>query len=552
MKALILVVWILNLTCCYGGQGSTACFEAVHIALVIWNMVSDILVLLELYAKQDNYDTFIDEISDSSSGYSLSFCYPTLFPVEWFQASELPSLGCFCEEIDLHCVNNSITLDTSNVTNGGSINYTTDVLNDTYHFVADAVNDETTCSSNIWAISDSFRQYFSINNWQCQYCNCSNSNYAIYDKNYSLAIRKLEYEYIMMKSEIDTTYCNPHKMLKLNKKTWNLDDLLVAAWIFVIIGIIASLSGSGIRCLRIHDDWELLELHGVYVDQDLPEFFSLRRGQTNKQEMEESNKEIEEINKLEKKNSQLQKDVEKQVEKDKAILNRYHAAFRIAKAKSVAQIIVTLLQDIPHTIIALYLLVFLYSDDGYYCVKSFVDDADDDIAIGTGFALTKTVIDESDSVLVALARNWQILFSFAASICIIFFNALFSAYTFSIEMDHKDRHDGIKKNRNERLISFCKSFMVYGTACVVTIMLWTPTMGVLYFYVAPAFDKSWTMALVMFIIGCTCWGIVFIMMICFGCMQVRGSKRRHHPTFNYSYYGRGYYRSDLDDWEGGH
>lgn len=532
-KKLVLVVLSLNLTCCAGGRGSIACTEGVHVGLVIWNMISDILILVELYSKQKSYNTYIDEISSYSLGYSLSFCYPTAHPVDWFHPSIISSIGCSCDSVDFRCVNNSITLVTDDSNNNfnyyiNESNYISTIgttTNDSYHLVKNAISVETDCDTDIWGISDSYRQYFSIIEWQCQYCNCSNSNYTIYDADKSLAVIKLEYEYQMMKSKIGATFCHPSEILKLGKNSWNIDDLIVAAWVFVILGSITSLAGACFRIGAICGFWDDLAPHGeVTTNAETSKELLL---QEYRDEHASEATLFDAIHSLvftgfsdldpfhnaakDKELQELRNEKNKGERKERKMNAAFDAILTIIGVKSGVQFIVTLIQDIPHTIIALYLLVFLYSDNGYYCLKSFINNTDDYI----GIKLQKAIIDESDSLLVALARNWQVLFSFLASIVTILFNAFFSAYIVSTEKASIKRHHGTDESMKQ---SIWGTFLLYLTAGVATLMLWTPTMGVLYFYVANAFDKTWTPALILFIIGCICWGILmarmFVYCIC--------------------------------------
>ena len=75
--------------------------------------------------------------------------------------------------------------------------------------------------------------------------------------------------------------------------------------------------------------------------------------------------------------------------------------------------IANLFHDVPHQIILLGYVRFLYSDYGYVCFNEFIDYP----------MLYKTTFNSNEDVLVILARNWKVLNSTIAWVSLVVFNA---------------------------------------------------------------------------------------------------------------------------------
>ena len=154
----------------------------------------------------------------------------------------------------------------------------------------------------------------------------------------------------------------------------------------------------------------------------------------------------------------------------------------------------SLFEDVPQTIVAMYYLQFLYVDDGYRCFQQFAEYP----------ALYQMSIDPQQSIPVILLENPSIAFAVAMSMIMIVVGGIHAGFNVV---------QGTMKQMKS--MSDDVGYQVVAVSIVVVIILlyvfslMMPIAAVAKFGIAPHFNKEWTAALVVFIIGCISWGIMF-------------------------------------------
>eukprot|EP01084_Bolivina_argentea_P300056 517277_1 len=267
----------------------------------------------------------------------------------------------------------------------------------------------------------------------------------LYSHSTSIALLKTDTEYAALYDD-NITYCNPYKLLEDNYND-NLNTIVIVCWTFVIVGGI-------IQCLAVCGRALLTY---IFIDG------------------------------------------EKDHAEDVAFFHfiRFGVGF-----------FVSLLEDVPQTIVAMYYLQFLYVDNGYFCMQSFSEYP----------RLKKMSIDPQESISVILLENPSIAFAVVSSIVMIAFNGIKSGFKIqsNIRKEMKD-DDG---NMKYQVLSVC---IIGFITLLYVLSLLMPIAAVAYYDIAPHFHKTWTPAFVTFVAGCVAWGIMCCAACVGGCIVVCGN-----------------------------
>ena len=424
--------------------------ELFHIALIAWNMASDIILYLEMKTLHSQFNEYSSVINSAPNGYRFEFCYPSGFTPEWFDIVNVTMLmdtyQCECENISAKCNDNgNVIIGTSHRHNSwDEINFNATMFDDSN--VYEYIHKYVSCDTNIWASNDDYYQILTIVNWDCTNCNCENSSMTEFNSD-SLIMQQLFYQYdsFVSTSNGKMEYCDSYSMVSManNNEIKSIEQVCLA---FIVIGYFVAWIGVGMRVVAIRKA----------AREYLPE------------------------------GSEDTKDED------------FVAVTTCLKM--CIQFFVSPFLDIPQTIIALYYVKYLYTDKGFYCFENFVHE------LPSQRRVQQTKINGYDSLIVIIAKNWKILMSLAASISMVAFNGVYSGYLL-IKSRAKNVFAHMQGwNNRVKIVEFLVELLIF--VCVYIVLLWTPTMGVLYHVIAPAFYKTWEVANVLFIIGCVCWGIL--------------------------------------------
>ena len=159
---------------------------------------------------------------------------------------------------------------------------------------------------------------------------------------------------------------------------------------------------------------------------------------------------------------------------------------------------VSLLEDVPQTIVVMYYLGFLYADNGYYCHEAFTESP----------SLQKMFINPQDDILTILFDNPSIAFATAASMAMVIFKGIMVAFTLLKEFRRE-----LKKEDSDCAGDGCFAisvvvFIVIVIGICYALMLLMPMAAVSYYDIAPSFNKTWEAAFIIFVAGCVSWGLM--------------------------------------------
>eukprot|EP01084_Bolivina_argentea_P150509 262847_1 len=296
------------------------------------------------------------------------------------------------------------------------------------------------CKPHLWALESKFQTTFAFTNWTCNQCECIGNEY---DKTNSIPLLKSVYEYESLNSQ-KIQYCNPNKLLtdEYNDK---LNKILIACWTFLFTGSLA-------QCIAICCRWFALQII-----------------------LTESNHDDDE-------------DVIHVKLKDSV-----EYSFLWDAAKFVVGFMVSLLEDVPQTIVAMYYLEFLYADNGYYCHESFVESP----------ALQRMSLNPQNSITVILVENINIAFAVATSVIMIVFTGIRNGFNLQDSM-RKKYYIG-----NDKVLISIGVIIILCGSIIYVLSLLMPIAAVAFFSIAPSFHKEWIPAFVVFVCGCVSWGIIF-------------------------------------------
>ena len=417
--------------------------------MAIVDFVSDVELLRDIQDTRDNYDQSQEYLASVAARdeYEFGFCHPTMLQPTWYD--EL-YFECDCVGVNVACENGTRVVEqVSNVT---ADNITAD-----YAFVDQLVS-SVSCQPYLWAQGYDYAASYTFDDWSCSYCQCPGN---LYNTSTSFPRRMADDEYTALYDQ-QPKYCDPDKMLDA-PATYNdyLDDMIIACYFFVVVGALSQCFAMCIMSCMIKD-WSDHDATGLTPSEKLD------------------------------------------FDKANMALNFFVKHANILYVQSVHDWIVcfalllgqvSLFEDMPQTIVAMYYLQFLYVDDGYSCYQQFADYP----------AVYQMSIDPQQSLLVTFAENPKIAFAVGMSVLMIVYGGL--------SMGFKVIMGTLKVNAksDDKVQAVC---MVILATFMYVFTLLTPIAAVAKFGIAPQFGKEWTFALAVFIIGIIPFGLI----CCGGCI----------------------------------
>eukprot|EP01084_Bolivina_argentea_P096240 173011_1 len=350
-------------------------------------------------------------------------------------------------------------------------------------FINDTIpSNDISCETEILCKDQSCQQILYINKWTCVQCECNSTDISIYSPK-SLPVKRLYYEYnVMTDLGSGYEYCDPYSIINSKLKGENhLESLIKTSIAFLVVGCIIWLISIILRLGLLFNDSMVDNLN---------------------------------------KHVQYMKGTKKDM-KEYDHTNEHEAKMFLFLGRMLIGFIANLFHDVPHQIILLGYVRFLYSDYGYVCFNEFL----------TYPMLYGTTFNSNEDLLVILAKNWKILNSTIAWISLVVFNAGWCTYQVFNEFQSATRAGAetlLKDAQTQD--STAKSF---GLVCCFYFILfilfifyifshWTWPAFVAYYYIAPALHKTWTVSIVIFWSGIWTWGIIGLVLIVliFYCLYV--------------------------------
>eukprot|EP01084_Bolivina_argentea_P310203 536734_1 len=436
--------------------------EIIHILLVTLNVISDSYVLWNMYDYKEKFETSQSIGQSAPNFYNYSFCYPTIYPPQWFIESNTTMVNCSCSSIHIHC-------------------------NNTNDDDGDVLHNDMNCENQYWAVGTEYQQIFTIDDWQCQTCECDGSKYEIEE---SLPIQKILFEYNILTITEQHSYCTPQSMVN---HVWsedmpnNLLQLIICSWVFVCLGCMCQCGCIGVRIWYINDeglDWYNIDDKREYKARDVSKLESVNTDNI----PEIKHKDVKEY-------FEIGKAISVETTRKGSVLENQ---ISLNGLRLILQFITSIFHDIPHTIIGIYYVTWEYSDYGSQCFTLFIHDEYP--------KLTKAQLDPNDSFAVIVAKN-VVLWSYVASFAVILFNAYVNAYQMFNAFNTKNAvsTDYWKAQDNRWYIVY---FLIFLNSFAYVFAIWCPTFGVIYFSIAATFYKTWNGMFGMFIFGCVSWVIM--------------------------------------------
>eukprot|EP01084_Bolivina_argentea_P310428 537181_1 len=424
-------------------SGCNMFLEIMHLILVAWNIYTDCRLLVEMKSTSNTYDEYVQHISSSPKSYEYTFCYPENYIPTWYSDIYNETLSqCDCFDTTFYC-------------NESNINESATIPSD------------ISCEAEIFGLQQQCQQVITINNWECQDCICDTM--SVYSEQ-SLPVQRLYYEYNTLLNDIGYEYCDPYAIVdgKLNAEN-HLEDLIICSITFLVVGIIA---WCGSTCCRF----------GLLKWNEVKNYIHLT---------DDALKNNDDVTKKVKKN-------DKTYEHD--------AKLYLAGGRMLIGFIANLFHDIPHQIILLFFVVFLYSDYGYYCFRDFVNYP----------SLSQVTFNSNEDLGVILARNYPIFSSVFAWSTLVLFNAGWNTYQMYIEFDGATRAGAqtIVNKAHELKCGICLFYTGLTVFFFIYILShWCWPAFVAYYFVAPALHKEWFILQIIFWSGVWIWPF-FIIGLC--------------------------------------
>ena len=172
-----------------------------------------------------------------------------------------------------------------------------------------------------------------------------------------------------------------------------------------------------------------------------------------------------------------------------------------------------LFHDIPHQIILLFYVAFLYSDYGYDCFQGFVSYP----------KLYQVTFNSNEDLIVILARHYPVFSSCFAWSTLVLYNAGMNTYQMYLECSSGTRAGAktclLEVKQDVGKIGNCCFYFGLGIFFIIYLFShWCWPAFVAYYVVAPALHKEWLMAKIIFWCGVWIWGIIGLIIIIAPCV----------------------------------